>query len=86
MLALTAMEPPVSLGAEDVRDEKVKVLRSMSPIKLEDIVVGQYGAGKDQKAYLEEPDVPKDSTTPTFATAVAFINNTRWSGVPFFLK
>jgi len=58
---------------------------------LKNVVVGQYGAGADaqgkqQKGYLEEPDVPKDSITPTFATAVAFINNNRWNGVPFFLK
>jgi len=91
MFALTAMEPPVTLDSEDVRDEKVKVLRSMPPINIEDVVVGQYGEGnsgdgKPQKAYLDEPDVPKNSITPTFATSVVFINNNRWAGVPFVLK
>lgn len=91
ILSLIAMEPPVSMMEEDVRDEKVKVLRSVKPLELDDLVVGQYGEGKGQNgkksvAYLEEKDVPKDSITPTFATAVLAINNQRWNGVPFILK
>lgn len=90
ILSLIAMEPPVSLKEEDVRDEKVKVLRAVLPLKIEDLVVGQYGEsyvdGKKYVSYLDEKDVPKDSTTPTFSTAVLHINNQRWNGVPFILK
>lgn len=88
ILSLVAMEPPVSLDAEDVRDEKVKVLRACAPIKPEDIVIGQYV--KDEKSkfpsYKDDEGVPKDSITPTFATAIVHINNARWKGVPFILK
>eukprot|EP01114_Cavostelium_apophysatum_P022206 TRINITY_DN7963_c0_g1_i1.p1 TRINITY_DN7963_c0_g1~~TRINITY_DN7963_c0_g1_i1.p1 ORF type:complete len:535 (-),score=136.76 TRINITY_DN7963_c0_g1_i1:182-1786(-) len=88
MLALVAMEPPVSRAASDIQDEKVKVLRFVQRIDPEDVVVGQFAADAEGKneGYLDEKDVPKDSTTPTFASAVFKINNDRWSGVPFVLK
>ncbi|XP_010270212.1 PREDICTED: glucose-6-phosphate 1-dehydrogenase, chloroplastic [Nelumbo nucifera] len=90
ILALFAMEPPVSLDAEDIRNEKVKVLRSMRPLKIDDIVVGQYKGhskgGKFYPAYIDDPTVPKDSITPTFAAAALFIDNARWDGVPFLMK
>ncbi|CAL9013545.1 unnamed protein product [Prunus brigantina] len=90
ILALFAMETPVSLDAEDIRNEKVKVLRSMRPLLLEDVVVGQYkGHSKGSKsypAYTDDPTVPKDSRTPTFAAAALFIDNARWDGVPFLMK
>ncbi|KAK9284139.1 hypothetical protein L1049_023306 [Liquidambar formosana] len=90
ILALFAMETPVSLDAEDVRNEKVKVLRSMRPLQLEDVIVGQYKGhskgGKSYPAYTDDPTVPKDSLTPTFAAAALFINNARWDGVPFLMK
>ncbi|KAF8973395.1 Glucose-6-phosphate 1-dehydrogenase [Entomortierella lignicola] len=88
ILTLVAMEPPVSLGAEDVRDEKVKVLRFIPPIKKEDILLGQYAKSEDGKepGYLDDKTVPKGSKTPTYAAATIFINNERWSGVPFVLK
>jgi len=88
ILSLVAMEPPVSLGAEDVRDEKVKVLRSIPEIKPEHVVTGQYvrdKAGKNE-GYKDDKTVPKNSVTPTFAQAILWINNYRWSGVPFILK
>jgi len=88
VLCLVAMEPPVSLGAEDVRDEKVKVLRSIPEIKPEFVVTGQYirdSTGKNE-GYKDDKTVPKDSVTPTFAQAVLWINNSRWAGVPFILK
>jgi glucose-6-phosphate 1-dehydrogenase len=88
IVSLVAMEPPVSLGAEDVRDEKVKVLRSMPEIKPEHVVTGQYTrdkAGKNE-GYKDDKSVPKNSVTPTFAQSILFINNSRWSGVPFILK
>jgi glucose-6-phosphate 1-dehydrogenase len=88
--SLIAMEEPSSLGAQFVRDEKVRVLKSISAVTLDDLVVGQYkGAVKGSTrlpAYAEEPGVPPGSITPTFAAAVLKINNDRWQGVPFFIK
>uniref|UniRef100_A0A0E0EAE1 Glucose-6-phosphate 1-dehydrogenase n=1 Tax=Oryza meridionalis TaxID=40149 RepID=A0A0E0EAE1_9ORYZ len=90
ILALFAMETPVSLEAEDIRNEKVKVLRSMKPLQLEDVVIGQYKShtkgGTTYPGYTEDKTVPKDSVTPTFAAAALFINNARWDGVPFLMK
>ncbi|KAF3432386.1 hypothetical protein FNV43_RR27126 [Rhamnella rubrinervis] len=90
ILALFAMETPVSLDAEDIRNEKVKVLRSMRPLQLEDVVVGQYKShtkgGISYPAYTDDKTVPKDSLTPTFAAAALFIDNARWDGVPFLMK
>jgi glucose-6-phosphate 1-dehydrogenase len=89
ILALIAMEQPVSLQARDVRDEKVKVLRSIPPLELEDLVLGQYtsgtAGGRTHPGYLEESGVPADSTTPTFASALISIRNRRWDGVPFLV-
>jgi glucose-6-phosphate 1-dehydrogenase len=90
IMALFAMEQPVSLAADDVRNEKVKLLRSVQPVDVNDVVVGQY-TGRDikggyQPGYLEDPTVPADSNTPTFAAAALFINNPRWDGVPFLMK
>lgn len=86
VFALVAMEAPVSLSAEDVRDEKVKVLRCCPPIINEEMVTGQYTAGKGEPGYLEDPTVPNDSVTPTYAACVIRVNNSRWKGVPFVLK
>eukprot|EP01087_Luapelamoeba_hula_P019417 TRINITY_DN6422_c1_g1_i1.p1 TRINITY_DN6422_c1_g1~~TRINITY_DN6422_c1_g1_i1.p1 ORF type:complete len:596 (+),score=108.02 TRINITY_DN6422_c1_g1_i1:96-1790(+) len=88
ILALVAMEPPVSLAAEDVRNEKAKLLRAVPPVSLEDIVVGQYGRDKsgEKPSYHDDKTVPKGSITPTYATAVLRINNSRWKGTPFILK
>ncbi|XP_062107193.1 glucose-6-phosphate 1-dehydrogenase, chloroplastic [Humulus lupulus] len=90
ILALFAMETPVSLDAEDVRNEKVKVLKSTRPLLLEDVVVGQYKGhsrgSKSYPAYTDDPTVPNGSVTPTFAAAALFIDNARWDGVPFLMK
>jgi len=93
ILTLVAMEKPPSLSAEDIRTEKVKVLKSVKPIKLSDCVLGQYVAdpsaeegSEASKGYLDDPTVPAGSTTPTFATAVLRIDNERWEGVPFILR
>lgn len=88
MLSIVAMEPPLTLSAEDVRDEKVKLLRSIGPITPIDTVIGQYTAdpkGKEH-GYTDDPEVPKDSVTPTFAVCALHINNSRWMGIPFILK
>jgi glucose-6-phosphate 1-dehydrogenase len=87
--SLVAMEPPISLDAEAVRDEKVKVLRSAKPLTLEESVLGQYVAGKgpgQEEGYLDDNTVPDDSTCATFALCTLYFNNPRWDGVPFILK
>uniref|UniRef100_A0A7S3VJR9 Glucose-6-phosphate 1-dehydrogenase n=1 Tax=Dunaliella tertiolecta TaxID=3047 RepID=A0A7S3VJR9_DUNTE len=94
IVALFAMEPPVSLDGEAIRNEKVKVLQSMSQVALEDVTLGQYrgrsGAGRsggaDLPGYLDDATVPKGSLCPTFAAIALHINNARWDGVPFLLK
>ncbi|XP_073286841.1 glucose-6-phosphate 1-dehydrogenase, cytoplasmic isoform-like isoform X1 [Primulina huaijiensis] len=80
VLCLVSMEKPISLNPEHIRDEKVKVLQSVLPIKDEEVVLGQYDGYKD------DPTVPDNSNTPTFATVVLRIHNERWEGVPFILK
>ncbi len=80
ILSLVAMEPPSHFDALHVRDEKVRVLRAIPPVALEDVVLGQY------RSYTEEPGIPRDSRTPTFAAAVLKINNARWDGVPFHIS
>jgi glucose-6-phosphate 1-dehydrogenase len=94
LLALTAMEAPSRMDAGCVRDEKVKVLRSirwLTPQTIpENTVRAQYGAGevggRVLPAYRDEPDVSPESVTPTFAAMRIFIDNWRWNGVPFFLR
>ena len=80
MMALFAMETPISLNAEDIRNEKVKVLRSIRVPTVQDLVVGQYNS------YLDDPTVSNDSLCPTFAALALFIDNPRWDGVPFMMK
>ena len=77
VLALVAMEKPVSLAADDIRDEKVKVLRCLRPISPEETVLGQYTAAQGEPGYLEDEGVPKDSKCPTFAASVLHIDNDR---------
>lgn len=92
LLALTAMEEPLSFNADDVRTEKEKVLRAVRAP--EDIPAhtarGQYSAGWQGgipvKGYLEEEGIPPDSTTETFAAMRFTIENRRWGGVPFYLR
>ena len=89
MLALTAMECPDSLSATAIRDEKVQLLRAVRPLRLDQLVLGQYAApagGADaRRAYRQEPGVPPGSRTPTFAAAALRVNNSRWKGVPFIV-
>jgi glucose-6-phosphate 1-dehydrogenase len=86
VLALLTMEAPVSMHPDDVRDEKVKVIRCMTPIQPEDCILGQYVAGNGQTGYLEDPTVPKDSRQATYAATKLYIRNERWEGVPFMIK
>ena len=78
ILALIAMEKPVSGNADDIRDEKVKVIRCIKPVKVEDTVLAQYSAANDKPGYLDDETVPKDSKAPTFATTVLHVHNERW--------
>jgi glucose-6-phosphate 1-dehydrogenase len=93
LVALTAMEPPVSLDAEAIRDEKVKLLKAIQPLKLGaegDVARAQYAAGmiggKPAKGYLEEEGINASSRTETYAAMRLSINNWRWQGVPFYLR
>uniref|UniRef100_A0A1I7YLR7 glucose-6-phosphate dehydrogenase (NADP(+)) n=1 Tax=Steinernema glaseri TaxID=37863 RepID=A0A1I7YLR7_9BILA len=92
VLTLVAMEMPRSLQGEDLRDEKVKVLKSIAPVTVDDVVLGRYVGNPHSYhpeaavGYLDEDGVPKDSGTPTYALAVLHVNNERWHGVPFFLR
>lgn len=86
VLSILTMERPVSFSAEDIRDEKVKILRFMPPIQREHVLLGQYVAAGDKPGYLDDDTVPKDSICPTFASLVLFINSPRWEGVPFVLR
>ena len=94
MLALAAMEPPVSFEADSIRDEKVKLLRAIRPIDSKTIddnfIRAQYGPGKIKgrqvRGYLEEEGVAENSKTETFVAAKLFIDNWRWKGVPFYLR
>jgi glucose-6-phosphate 1-dehydrogenase len=88
VLTLLTMERPISLSAEDIRDEKVRVLRSTTPIEPKNVIIGQYGRSLDgsKLAYKEDDTVPKDSRCPTFCAMTAHIKNERWEGVPFILK
>ncbi|MGZ4958968.1 MAG: glucose-6-phosphate dehydrogenase [Methylomonas sp.] len=94
LLTLVAMEPPVSMDAEALRDEKVKVLKSIRPIPKSAVHAhafrGQYAKGtvngKKVPAYVEEANIPTNSTTETYAAIKLLIDNWRWRGVPFYLR
>ncbi len=94
LLALTAMEPPSFFDADRVREEKIKVFRSVRAFPedrlAEHLVLGQYGPGviqgKTVPGYREERGVAPDSRTPTFAAAKVYVDNWRWQGVPFYLR
>ena len=94
LLSLVAMEPPANLSAKEIRDEKVKVLQALRPFTEEDfktsVVRGQYGPGfvdgEKVKGYREEDKVNPKSNVETFAAMRLFIDNWRWSGVPFYLR
>ncbi|KAK4689814.1 hypothetical protein P7C73_g257, partial [Tremellales sp. Uapishka_1] len=76
----------VCQNPEDVRDEKVKVLRCIPPIERKDCLLGQYVGKGDKPGYLDDDTVPKGSVCPTYAALVLWINNPRWEGVPFIMK
>ncbi|MBY8908401.1 glucose-6-phosphate dehydrogenase [Salinicoccus roseus] len=94
IVSLLGMEPPISLNSDDIREEKIKVLKSLRKVEKKDInkyfVRGQYdegtAEGEDVPGYREETDVNRTSNTPTFIAARLFIDNFRWAGVPFYVR
>jgi glucose-6-phosphate 1-dehydrogenase len=94
LLTLVAMEPPPSMEAESLRDEKVKVLKSVRPIPMQAVHAhafrAQYSAnpvdGEQVPGYLQEDGVPADSVTETYAALKLYIDNWRWRGVPIYLR
>jgi glucose-6-phosphate 1-dehydrogenase len=94
LLCHVAMEPPIEFSADEVRNEKAKVLRAIDPPRPDDViriaVRAQYGpgtvGGEPVSGYLEEEGVPPDSTTETYAAVRLHVDNWRWAGVPFYLR
>lgn len=94
LLTLVAMEPPAAMDAESLRDEKVKVLKSIRPIPTGAVHAQSFRAqyasglidGKSVPGYLEEANIPQSSTTETYAALKLYIDNWRWRDVPFFLR
>jgi glucose-6-phosphate 1-dehydrogenase len=94
LLSLVAMEPPIAFGADDVRNEKVKVLHAVRPFHPTDVpkltVRGQYGPGtigaEDVIGYREEPGVDPQSNTDTFVALKLIVDNWRWADTPFYLR
>ncbi len=90
VVAVMAMEPPVSFEAEAIRNEKVKVLRALQPLDPANVVRGQYIAGdingQHVDGYRAEPGVSRRSITETYAAMRLCIDSWRWSGVPFFVR
>lgn len=90
LVAMTAMEPPVSFDAEDIRAKKAEVFKAVHPLTLGDVVRGQYDSGvvveKAVIAYRKEENVAPDSNVETFVAMRLLIDNWRWAGVPFYLR
>ncbi|WP_373636657.1 glucose-6-phosphate dehydrogenase [Yoonia sp. BS5-3] len=85
LLCLIAMEPPSRFGADEVRDEKLKVIRALQPVEPHHIVRGQYDATKDEPGYREDAENPR-SFTESFIAMKCHIANWRWAGVPFYMR
>ena len=90
LVAMTAMEPPVSFDAEDIRAKKAEMFKAIHPLSLSDVVRGQYDSGivgdQKAKAYRAEDKVSPESTVETYCAMRLMIDNWRWAGVPFYLR
>jgi glucose-6-phosphate 1-dehydrogenase len=90
LVALTAMEPPIDFTADSVRNEKVKVLRSLHTPGPKSVIRGQYGRGfvegEEVPGYREEEGVAPDSTTETYVAAKLYVDNWRWADTPFYVR
>jgi glucose-6-phosphate 1-dehydrogenase len=80
VLANLAMEPPIRADSESIRDEKVKVLKAIAPVDINDLVRGQF------RGYRQEPGVAADSHVETFAALKLYVDSWRWRGVPFYIR
>jgi glucose-6-phosphate 1-dehydrogenase len=94
LLTMTAMEPPISFDADEVRNKQAEILHAIQPLTPEEVLTnavrGQYGPGevngKQLPGYREEPDVDPNSNTETFVALKLLVDNWRWAGVPFYLR
>jgi glucose-6-phosphate 1-dehydrogenase len=90
LIAITAMEPPIDFNADSVRNEKVKVLRSIHTPGPKSVVRGQYGRGfiegQDVPGYREEPGVDPNSMTETYVSAKLYVDNWRWADTPWYVR
>jgi glucose-6-phosphate 1-dehydrogenase len=90
LLSLLCMEPPVTFDADEVRDEKVKVLHAVEPPPADAVMRGRYTAGmaegKEAVGYLDEEGVPEESRTETYVALRLEVDNWRWAGVPIYLR
>ncbi|SOV83473.1 glucose-6-phosphate dehydrogenase-6-phosphogluconolactonase [Plasmodium sp. gorilla clade G3] len=99
LLTLITMEDPIDLNDESVKNEKIKILKSIPSIKLEDTIIGQYEKAENYKedennddeskknhSYHDDPHIDKNSITPTFCTCILYINSINWYGVPIIFK
>jgi glucose-6-phosphate 1-dehydrogenase len=95
LLTMTAMEPPISFDADEVRNKQAEILHAIQPLSPEDVITnmvrGQYGDGRlpngqAVEGYREEPDVNPQSNTETFVALKLQVDNWRWAGVPFYLR
>ena len=85
LLCLTAMEPPSKYGADAVRDEKLKVIRALEPVAMDEVVRGQYSAGGDVDGYVTHSENPS-SKTESFIAMKVMVANWRWAGTPFYIR
>jgi len=94
LMTMTAMEPPISFDADEVRNKQAEVLHAIQPLSPEEVITsmvrGQYGegivGGERVASYRQEPDVAPDSNTETFVALKLLVDNWRWAGVPFYLR
>lgn len=90
VLAMIAMESPLTINADDIRDMKVQVMKALRPLDKNDLVLGQYSDGviekKKVKGYRKEPNVNPKSNIETYSALKLHIDNPRWQGVPFFIR
>ncbi|CAM3130226.1 glucose-6-phosphate 1-dehydrogenase [Paracoccus aminovorans] len=85
LLCLIAMEPPYHIDSDAVRDEKLKVIRALEPVSADEVVRGQYLAGRDGPGYLDDAENP-ESRTESFVALKVHVANWRWTGTPFYLR
>lgn len=86
ILAFVAMEKPASAHPDDIRDEKLRLLRCVKPAEISNCVLGQYTGANGKPGYLDDSTVPAGSKCPTYAAIVVYVDNDRWAGVPFIIR